>query len=91
MIKHSITITANEAYGMIKLEQKDERVFDVIDVSGGTNPSLTDGTNNNPCPPPSHQLHPTIPPIDVPPTSRNVGVVREGEKEVAYATIPGDQ
>ena len=73
MIKHSITTTANEAYGMIKLEQMDEHVYDVIDVCGDTNPSLTDGTNKNP---PSHRPLPTIPPTVVPLTSENVGVAK---------------
>ena len=79
MIKHSIATTTNEAYGMIKLEQMDEHVYDVIDVSGDTNPSLTNGTNKNP---PSHQPLLTIPPIVAPPIGGNVGVAREGEKEI---------
>ena len=87
----SIATTTNEAYGIIKLEQMDEHVYDVIDACAGTNPSLADGTNKNPCLAPSNRLLPNIPPIVAPPTSENVCVARKGEEEVAYATIPGDQ
>ena len=73
---------------MIKLEELDDHVYDVIDVSGGANPSHIDGSNKTP---PSHRLLPTIPPIIAPPTGGNVGVAREREQAVVYATIPGDQ
>ena len=91
MINRPITTTINEAYDMIKLEQKDEHMYNVIDVSGGTNPSLTDKTNKNSCPPLSHQPLPAIPSIVAPSTGGNVDVAIERKDEVAYATIPGDQ
>ena len=73
---------------MIKLQELDDHVYDVINGSEGVNPSLVDGNNKTP---PSRQLVPTIPPIIAPPTGGNVGVAREKEQEVVYATIPGDQ
>ena len=75
---------------MIKSEQMGEPVYDVIDVSGGANPSLTDETNKNTtCLSPSHRLLPTILPIVAAPTGGNVGVARKGEEEIVHATIPG--
>ena len=73
---------------MIKLEELDDHVYDVIDASGGANPSHIDRSNKTP---PSHRLLPIIPPIIAPPTGGNVGVAREREQAVVYATIPGDQ
>ena len=82
----SIATTTNVAYSTVKLEQRDDHEYevidDVVDVSGGTN---LDGSNEIRS---SHRLVPTIPLITVPPTGGNVGVARE---EVVYATIPGDQ
>ena len=84
----SVSTSANVAYGMINLEELDDHVYDVIDGSGGVNPSLIGGTNKTP---PSHRLLPAIPPIIAPPTGGNVGVASEREQEIVYATIPGDQ
>ena len=74
----SIATTTNVAYG--KLGRQDNHDYEVIDVSGGTNLSFTDGANM------IHHSHRTIPPIVAPPTG--VGVTKE---RVVYATIPGDQ
>ena len=60
-------------------------VYDVIDVSGRTNPSRMRKIS------PSHRPLPNILPIVGPPTGGNVDVAREGKKEVVHATIPGDQ
>ena len=38
--KCSIATTTNEAYGVMQLEQMDKHVYDMIDVSGGTNPGV---------------------------------------------------
>ena len=74
---------------MITLGELDEHVhvYEEIDVSGGANPSLIDGTNKTP---PSRRLLPTVPLFVAPLTGGNVGVTREREQEVVYATIPGD-
>ena len=62
-------------------------MYDVIDVSGGTNPSLTDGTNRIP---PSHPPLPAIPPIFAQVTGGIVGMAKEGKEEAVYATIQQD-
>ena len=81
----SVATSTNVAYGMIKSGEQEDHVYDVIDAPGGINPS---GTNESPCLPPSHQLLPTTPSA---PTGGNVGVAREREQVVVYATIPADQ
>ena len=66
----------------------DEHVYDVIDVSGGTNPSLTDGIDKIPL---SQSPLPAIPPIVAQVTGGVVGVAKEGNEEAVYATIQEDQ
>ena len=86
-----IASTINEVYDDItQLDQTEEHVYDVIDVSGNTytKASFTGGTDKNPCL--SYPLL-TISPIVLPPTYENVGVAREGEEEVVYDTVPCDQ
>ena len=40
VMKSSIATTTNEAYGVMQLEQRDKHVYDVIDVSGCSNPGV---------------------------------------------------
>ena len=82
-----ISTSTNEAYGIIKLGEQDDHVYEVIDVSEGAHPSLIDGTNKTP---PPRRLLPNIHPTVAPPTGGNVGVARGREQEVVYATISGD-
>ena len=94
----ALTADINPAYVIMKHAgrrgEQESHKYEVVGPSSGNsvNPPPTKATGDTyeipPSPPPRPPL-PNLPLSGIPPTGEDMGVVKEGEEKVLYATIPG--
>ena len=88
--KKDDSTTADTDYEKMELQREDDHEY-VINGSSVINSSIIKTSDTISSLPPSRPPLPPIPTPVVPLTGGDVGVVKEGENEVVYDNIPGDQ
>ena len=70
---------------MVQHEEQNDHEYELVEVCPPeTSPSTSGATNKVPCLPPPRKPRPTKPLTVAPPTDRDVGVAKEGEKDIAH-------
>ena len=88
--KKDDSTTADTDYKKMELQREDDHEY-VINGSSVINSSVIKTSDTISSLPPTRPPLPPIPIPVVPLTGGDVGVAKEGENEVVYDNIPGDQ